>query len=80
MFKSVNIHEAKTNLSQLIMSLEKQGGSITICRYGIPVANLVSLEKKKRMSRLRKHPILSKVKIIGDITRPLPPEDWGSLI
>jgi len=80
MFKSVNIHEAKTNLSQLIMNLEKQGGQVIICRYGIPVANLVSLEKKKTMSRLRKHPILSKIKILGDITQPLDPEDWGDLI
>jgi len=75
----VNTHEAKTKLSQIL--LEKKGKTFRICRNGVPVADLVPIQEEKHTkSRLRKHPVLSKGKILGDITSPLPPEDWGSLI
>jgi prevent-host-death family protein len=41
----VNIHEAKTNLSKLIMLLEK-GEDIIIAKAGNPVAKLISYEQK----------------------------------
>ena len=45
----VNIFEAKTDLSKLIRLLEtSQEESITIARYGKPVAKLVPYEKKNR--------------------------------
>lgn len=44
----VNIFEAKTDLSKLIHLLEtSQEDSITIARYGKPVAKLVPYEKNK---------------------------------
>lgn len=38
--KTINIHEAKTKLSQLIASVEDGGDAIVICRNGKPVAQL----------------------------------------
>lgn len=40
----VNIHDAKTHLSQLVARAEK-GESITIARSGKPVAQLVAFKK-----------------------------------
>lgn len=71
----VNIHEAKTNLSKLLSKLEKDGGTVVICRYGKPIAELTSKKHFTHQKR-EKHPILSKIKIKGDITAPLSEEDW----
>ncbi|RUM45503.1 MAG: type II toxin-antitoxin system Phd/YefM family antitoxin [Desulfocapsa sp.] len=43
----VNIHEAKTRFSKLIIQASK-GEEIIIARAGKPVAKLVALEKPKR--------------------------------
>jgi prevent-host-death family protein len=37
----VNMHEAKTRLSQLVDAVEKNEDAITICRRGKPVAMIV---------------------------------------
>ena len=52
---TVNIHEAKTNLSKLIAFLDK-GEEVIIAKAGNPVAKLVSYipKKKKRMPNLLK--------------------------
>jgi prevent-host-death family protein len=42
---TVNMHEAKTNLSKLIMLLEK-GEDIIIAKSGNPIAKLVSYTKR----------------------------------
>ena len=44
---SVNIHEAKTRLSQLVAKVET-GEDVVICRDGKPVAKLVRIQPKKR--------------------------------
>ncbi len=36
----VNTHSAKTNLSALLMKVEKTGEQVTICRNGKPIARL----------------------------------------
>ncbi len=36
----VNIHQAKTHLSQLLQEVE-QGGEVVIARSGVPIARLV---------------------------------------
>ena len=52
---TVNMHEAKTNLSKLIAFLDK-GEEIIIAKSGNPVAKLVSYipSKKKRIPNLLK--------------------------
>lgn len=44
--RTVNVHAAKTQLSQLLEEVEK-GGEITIARAGKPVARLVPLPAKR---------------------------------
>jgi prevent-host-death family protein len=38
--EAVNIHQAKTHLSQLLQEVE-QGGEVVIARSGVPIARLV---------------------------------------
>jgi prevent-host-death family protein len=45
--REVNIHEAKTHLSQLLVRVA-QGEEIVIARAGKPVARLVPIEPKAR--------------------------------
>jgi prevent-host-death family protein len=48
---TVNIHEAKTQLSQLLTKVEK-GEEVIIARSGKPIARLLALEQAPRKSRL----------------------------
>lgn len=68
--KSVNVHEAKTELSKLLNQVETKGTIITICRYGKPVAEL-SPVKPKALSPLQKYAWVKSGKILGDITKPV---------
>jgi prevent-host-death family protein len=45
--REVNVHEAKTHLSQLLVRVA-QGEEIVIARAGKPVARLVPIEPKSR--------------------------------
>lgn len=67
----VNIHEAKTKLSELIVRVES-GEEITVARAGKPVARLVPIRehKGKRTAGLAK----GKIKIQDDFDAPLPAE------
>lgn len=71
--KTVNVHDAKTNFSSLLATVEKSGESFIICRNGEPVADLVP---HKKVSRLKPHPVLSKIKINYDPTEPLSENEW----
>jgi prevent-host-death family protein len=71
--KTVNVHEAKTNFSSLLARVEKDRASIVICRNGEPLADLVP---HRRASRIKPHPVLSRMKIKYDPTEPLASEEW----
>jgi antitoxin (DNA-binding transcriptional repressor) of toxin-antitoxin stability system len=71
--KTVNVHEAKTNLSSLLAKMEKNSESIIICRNGVPVAELVP---HRRRNRIKAHPTLSKIEIGYDPTEPLSADEW----
>ena len=73
--KTVNVHEAKTQLSRILEDVEK-GESYVICRNGRPVADLVVHKTRRRTAP---HPQLSKVKIRYDPMEPLSPDEWGEL-
>jgi prevent-host-death family protein len=47
MTRTVNVHEAKTELSRLLVAVEA-GEDVVIARRGTPVARLVRYEHKKR--------------------------------
>lgn len=71
--KTVNVHEAKTNFSRLLATVENSSESFVICRNGEPVADLVP---HKRVNRIKTHPTLSKIKIAYDPLEPLSSDEW----
>jgi prevent-host-death family protein len=72
--KTVNVHEAKTNFSKLLATLEKDGKSVFICRNGKPVADLVPHRWK---NRIKAHPALRKIKIDYNPVEPLSADEWS---
>ena len=70
--KHVNIHEAKSTLSALLMEVE-EGGSVVICRNGKPVADLVG---HRPSNRIAPHPVLSQIKVKYDPTEPAQEDEW----
>jgi prevent-host-death family protein len=74
---TVNVHEAKTNLSSLLAQVEDKGEPIMICRNGKPVADLVPHQPVKR--NVAPHPRLSQIKINYDPTEPLTAAEWGRM-
>ena len=74
--QKLNIHEAKTKLSAVLMDIEKKGESYLICRNGKPIADLIP---HKKQSRLTHHPVLSKISINYDPAEELSPEEWGDV-
>jgi len=74
--RSINIHEAKTNLSAVLMEVERKGEIFLICRNGRPIAKLIPHRKH---SRLAYHPLLSKIRIQYDPIEGLSNEEWGEI-
>jgi antitoxin (DNA-binding transcriptional repressor) of toxin-antitoxin stability system len=71
--KTVNVHEAKTNFSSLLARLEADSETIVICRNGEPVADLVP---HRRASRIKAHPVLSRIKIKYDPVETASEDEW----
>lgn len=71
MGKTVNVHEAKTHLSRLLVDVEN-GHEITIARAGRPVARLVRADPPaKRQLGLER----GQIWISPDFDAPMP-DDW----
>ena len=71
--KTVNVHEAKTNFSSLLATVEDFSESFVICRNGEPVADLVP---HKRASRIKTHPVLGRMKIKYDPIETASETEW----
>lgn len=71
--KTVNVHEAKTNFSSLLATVEASSETFVICRNGEPVADLVP---HKRKGRIKPHPALSQIKIKYNPTELASEEEW----
>src|SRR2546421_6949396 len=68
---TVNMHEAKTKLSQLVAKVEA-GEEVIISRAGKPVAKLTRVQPKQRAKfGFAK----GSAKIIGDFDAPMP-DEW----
>jgi prevent-host-death family protein len=52
MSRTVNMHEAKTRLSQLVAEIEATGEDIVLARNGKPVAKIVKLRPEPEMQRI----------------------------
>jgi antitoxin (DNA-binding transcriptional repressor) of toxin-antitoxin stability system len=71
---SVNTHEAKTNLSELLAKVESQHETVIICRNGKPVAELHQWKSKK--NPFTQSARLKKITIKEDPSLPLSEEEW----
>jgi prevent-host-death family protein len=67
----INIHEAKTNLSRLLVRVEL-GEEIILARAGKPVARLAPIEPKSGKQRLGS--AAGEFQTPDDFNAPLPPE------
>ncbi|MDX1923837.1 MAG: type II toxin-antitoxin system prevent-host-death family antitoxin [Rickettsiaceae bacterium] len=73
----VNIHEAKTHLSQYIKRVKDGGEIIVICKNGVPICQLAEYKGSKN----RKIGILKgKISISDNFNHPLPNEIIGPYI
>lgn len=72
---SVDTHEAKARLSELLALVEQGGEEVTICRDGKPVAKLVPAPEP-RPSPLKKNPRLGPVVFLDDPCAPLDEDAW----
>lgn len=76
--KQVNVHEAKTKLSQLLAEVEG-GREIIVARNGKPVAKLVPFPAEVR-KKLRLGTLKGKIWMSPDFDAPLSEEElkaWG---
>ena len=73
--KTVNMHEAKTQLSQIVREINS-GETYIICRNGKPVAQLTQYKPPKRTAQ---EPVLSKISIHYEPTEELQPDEWGKM-
>ena len=74
---TVNMHEAKTRLSELVKAVEEKGEKVVVCRHGTPVAELRKAPSARRkFDRLKPHPRLSKIRLHYDPTEPLGTDEW----
>jgi prevent-host-death family protein len=69
--KTVNVHEAKTNLSRLLAEVEK-GNEVVVARNGKPVAKIVPFSDAKKPRVFGKG--RGRVWISEDFDAPLPDE------
>ena len=74
--QTLNVHEAKTKLSAVLLEVEQRGETFIICRNGKPIAKIVPHITAKRLVY---HPVLSKIKIQYDPTEELAKEEWGEI-
>lgn len=75
---TVNMHEAKTRLSELVQNAE-QGEQVVICRNGQPVARLAPIPKVQKRRNLKPDPKLRVILAPGyDPTEQLSEEEWPS--
>jgi prevent-host-death family protein len=71
---SVNTHEAKTRLSELLAKVESKHETIIICRNGAPVAELLPWKKTK--NPLHQSARLKKIKFRENPLLPLSESEW----
>lgn len=72
---TVNMHEAKTRLSELVKAVEQKSETVVICRNGQPVAQLTT-PARRAVNRLKTYADLKPISINYDPTEPLAKDEW----
>ena len=74
---TVNMHEAKSRLSELVKAVEERGEVVLLCRNGKAVVELKAVPPLLA-DRLASRPDLKPRFINYDPTEPLSEEEWPS--
>lgn len=77
---TVNMHEAKTRLSELVKVVETEGETVILCRNGIQVAELRAVTKRPVNRMLIPPDPALRVKLAPgyDPSEPLSEDEWPS--
>ncbi|MBI4026863.1 MAG: type II toxin-antitoxin system Phd/YefM family antitoxin, partial [Verrucomicrobia bacterium] len=62
---TVNMHEAKTRLSELVKAVEEKNEVVILCRHGKPVAEITT-PTQPFVNRLKPHPDLKPLYVAPD--------------
>ena len=79
---TVNLHEAKTRLPELVKAVEEDNETVILQRRGTPVAELRRFQPRRqaKVDRLKTHPQLKVIFAVGyHPAEPLQPDevaDW----
>jgi prevent-host-death family protein len=74
---TVNMHEAKTRLSELVKAVEERNEVIVLCRDGKEVAEIRGRRKRTKIRSLKTDPRLRVEFAAGyDPTEPLTDDEW----
>jgi antitoxin (DNA-binding transcriptional repressor) of toxin-antitoxin stability system len=76
---TVNTHEAKTNFSSLMHSVEKDMETVIVCRNGHPIAEIQPFAKPKKKGLPKVNPKLV-LHVNYDPTEPLGEEDLPEVL
>lgn len=68
----LNVNEAKTKFSNILANVENNLVTITIMRYGHPIAQIVPI---KRQNRTKTDPLLSRISYLGNLCEN-EADDW----
>ncbi len=74
---TVNMHEAKTRLSELVKAVEEQNETVVLCRDGLEVAEIRRRVKRRRARNLTPDPRF-RVELAPGYrpTEPLTEDEW----
>lgn len=61
---TMNVNEAKASFSNVLSHVQNERVTVTIMRYGHPVAQIVPFAKRRNM---KPDPFLAKVKVSGSL-------------
>ena len=75
---TVNMHDAKTRLSQLVKAVEENHEVVLLCRNGRAVAEIRAFSPASRPERFHSDPSLKPIAIRYDPTEPLAEDEWPS--
>lgn len=70
---TISVHEAKAQLSSLLLAVEQSGETVVVCRHGKPVADITP---HRQRSRTQSHPVMSRIKIKYDPTEDIETDAW----
>jgi antitoxin (DNA-binding transcriptional repressor) of toxin-antitoxin stability system len=73
----VNMHEAKSRLSELVRAVEERGETVVLCRDGVEVAEIRRRPARRTLRNLTPDPRLRVELAPGfDPTEPLSRDEW----